>query len=76
MFWNGEVNREKPRGERSTECVPVHQSYLCADWLVFQEMLLWRNHVSEDLAMWLHDLCDGFVGDLGQKLKTVVGLCV
>ena len=24
--------------------------------------------------MWLHDLRDGFVGDFGQKLKTVVRL--
>ena len=37
-------------------------------------MFLWWYHVSEDLAMWLHDLGDRLVGDLGQQLKTVVRL--
>ena len=75
VFMNGEIDREEPRGERSTESIPVHQRYLSADWLVFEEVFLGRDHVRKDLTMGLHDLRDGFVGDLGKKLKTVVRLC-
>ena len=74
VFMNGEVDRKQPRGERGAESVAVHQCYLCADWLVLEEVFLRGYHVGENLAMGFHDLCHSLLGDLGQKLKTVVGL--
>jgi hypothetical protein len=65
VFMDGEIDREQPRGERGAECVPVHQRYLRADWLVLEEVFLRGDHVGEDLAMWLHDLSHGLVSDLG-----------
>ena len=65
VFMNGEINRKQPRRERCAESVPVHQCYLRADWLVLEKVFFRGDHVSEDLTMGLHDLCDGLVGDLG-----------
>lgn len=65
VFMYGEVDREQPRGERGAESIAVHQCYLRADWLVLEQVFLWGYHVSEDLAMRLHDLSDSFLGDFG-----------
>ena len=66
VLMNGEIDQEQSRSQRGAEHVAIHQSYLCADGLVLEEVLLWRDHVSEDFSMRLYDLGDGLVGDLGQ----------
>lgn len=58
MFWYGEVDGEESRGERGAERVAVHESYLGADRLVLEEVLLGRNHVRQNLLVRLHDVCD------------------
>ncbi len=46
VFIDGQLEREETRGECGTERVPVHQSYLRAHWLVFEQVFFWRYHVS------------------------------
>ncbi len=46
MFIDGQLEREQTWGQCGTERVPIHQSYLRADRLVFEQVFLWRYHVS------------------------------
>ena len=45
MFIDGQLEREQTWGQCGTERVPIHQSYLRANRLVFEQMFLWRYHV-------------------------------
>ena len=74
MFTDRHINGKQSGSKRHAESVAVHESDLRADGLMLEEVFLWRDHVGQNLTMRFHDLCYGLVGDLGQKLKTVVGL--
>lgn len=52
---DGEVDGEETRRERGAEGVAVHESDLGGHRLVFQEVFLWRDHVSQNLAVRFHD---------------------
>ena len=45
VFGYGEVEREEARSEGRAEGVAVHECYLSADRLVFEEVLAWGYHV-------------------------------
>ena len=62
---DGQINGKETRGEGGAECVAVHEGNLGADRLVLQKVLFWRDHVSKDLTMRLHDCCHCLICDLG-----------
>ena len=45
VFWNGEIDGEEAWVQGGAEDVAIHEGYLCAHWLVLQEMFLWWDHV-------------------------------
>ena len=58
MFRDGEIDRIETRGEGGAEGVAIHEGNLGTHRLEFEKMLLWRNHVCQNLTMRLHDLRD------------------
>ena len=55
VLWDGEVDGEETRTEGGAKGVAVHQSYLCADWLMLEQVLLRGDHVCQDLSVRLHN---------------------
>ena len=74
MFLNLHVNRKDSRFESKAEGIAIHYTDLSRYWLMPQDMLFGRNHVTQDFSMWFNDLCDCLFLTLSNDFQRMYGL--